>query len=277
VRAGSFRQLSLGRLDITVRRGSADALRSLLDALYTLDALQSLARASTTPGFAYPEIVESRDPVFSVRRAFHPLVRAPQPCDVDLHAGARVVFLTGPNMAGKTTYLKTCGVIAVLAHLGMAVPAATSRLSVFDTLFAVLSVHDSLDRGESSFLAEVRRVGDLVGRLARGERVLALADEMFKGTNVLDAHTATEFTVSRFARCAKSLFLVSSHLVELADPLSRVEGIAFWHFDADVEGDRLVFTFHLKPGASSQRLGMKLLEREGVAELLDAVQRAQAV
>jgi len=276
-RTGSRRQLRLACLDRTVRRTDREVLIALIDALYRLDALQSLARASQRSCFTYPEVVDSRYPLVTARRAFHPLISSPTPFDIDLDSSGRVVFLTGPNMAGKTTYLKTCGIIVVLAHIGMAVPAMSARVSIFDRLFAVLSIHDNIDRGESYFLAEVRRVGELVDRLSRGERMLALVDEMFKGTNVMDAHDATELVVSRLARCEKSVFMVSSHLVELADRLSPIPAIRFLHFDAAIGDGRLLFSYELKPGVSRQRLGMALLEREEVARSLEGVERAQSV
>jgi DNA mismatch repair ATPase MutS len=107
--------------------------------------------------------------------------------------------------------------------------------------------------------------------------VLGLVDEMFKGTNVMDAHDATELVVSRLARCAKSVFMVSSHLVELADRLAPIASVRFVHFDATIDDGRLLFSYELKPGVSRQRLGMVLLEREGVARSLENVERTQAI
>jgi DNA mismatch repair ATPase MutS len=276
VRKNRMRRFNLARLDELIRRNNRDALIDLVDALHQLDALQSLARVSSLNGFVYPSIVDDREPFLSVEGAFHPLLANPIRTDVRLARDVRLIFLTGPNMAGKTTYLKTCGVIALLAHIGMAVPARSARLSTFDILFSVMTTHDSVARGESFFLAEVRRVGELAQHLAAGRRVLGLADEMFKGTNVMDALDATSLVVMSIARCHQGVFIVSSHLIELAERLRANSSIALMQFDVDMMDGTPSFTYELKPGVSDKRLGMFLLRREGVAQTLAAISDGRA-
>ena len=274
-RKGGRRRRRLARLDEPIRREGRKPLAELVRLLHELDALQSLARAAATPGFVYPDIVDAPVPVFIAEAAFHPLLQHPRPTDFDMNGGARLVFLTGPNMAGKTTYLRTCGIIALLAHVGMPVPARRATISVIDVLFTVLGTQDSVTRGESFFLAEVRRVGELTRHLAAGKRVLCLADEMFKGTNVLDAFDATRLVVASLARYRDGLFIVSSHLTELAHDLDSEPAVALRKFDAFMSDGVPRFSYELQHGVSSQRLGMVLLEREGVSGALAAIGRGR--
>ena len=271
VRTNRRRRLNLARLDHAIRRDGREALTGLVNAIHEIDALQSLACAAALDGFAYPTVVDSPEPFLVAEAAFHPLVASPCPADIDIGLAPRLIFLTGPNMAGKTTYLKTCGVIAVLAHVGMAVPARSATLSTFEILFSILTTQDSVSRGESYFLAEVRRVGALAEHLVAGKRVLALADEMFKGTNVLDAHDATELVVTSIARYGQGAFIVSSHLTELAERFAHSSFVALMQFDVTMNDGAPSFTFQLTPGVSAKRLGMFLLQREGVAQSLASI------
>ncbi|HKG90778.1 MAG TPA: hypothetical protein VKA84_02730 [Gemmatimonadaceae bacterium] len=263
--------IRLGVFDESVRLQGRALLQSLLDAVHEFDALQSLARASSREGFSYPQVVEASAPFLDAEGVFHPALRDPVRNDLAVGAEARLVFLTGPNMAGKSTLLRACGLLVLMAHLGMAVPAARARLSRFDRLCVMLTTRDSLQRGESFFLAEVRRVGELVDYLQQQQRVFAVVDELFKGTNVLDAYDATELVVSCLARCPTSVFIVASHLAELARVLDRVGSVSLLRMEAAVTGGVPHFSFIVGPGVSEQRLGMVLLEQTGVARALRAI------
>ena len=265
--------MSLAKLDRPIRRSCRPALIGVLAALHELEALQSLAALSSRPGYSYPEMVDGDVVVFEARALRHPLLANAVPNDVSLGADAhgRLLFVTGPNMAGKTTALKTCGLAVLMAHIGVAVPAEHLRVSVFDVLFANLSAHDSLSRGESLFLAEVRRIGVLVGHLTARARVFGVVDEMLKGTNVHDAHDATQLVVTGLAEYPRGLFVVASHLAELADQLAVCGGVRFGQMTVRFEDGVARTTFRLEPGVSQQRLGMYILEQQGIVQALASV------
>jgi DNA mismatch repair ATPase MutS len=243
-----------------------DQLLALLDALSLLDALNSLAHPPLY--FSYPTFVDDGEPRLRTLGLFHPFVSRPVSVDLSWEANDRVLFMTGPNMGGKTTLMRAAALVVYLAHVGMAVPAAAAELSTFDRLFAALTVRDSIQRGESFFLAEVRRIGALTKGLQRGERTFAIVDEAFKGTNVADARAATELLVSGLACCDTGLFIVASHLTEAAEGLDPSLAVRLVQMGTRRDGDRWVFTYQLEPGVSAVRLGMTLLEREGVAPAL---------
>jgi DNA mismatch repair ATPase MutS len=178
-------------------------------------------------------------------------------------------------MAGKTTYLKACGTAIYLAHLGMGVPARRLRFSPCDSLFSAITLADNVREGVSFFRAEALRVRRVAQALADGRRVFALLDEPFKGTNVKDAVDASHVVFERFAEAEDSVFLVSSHLTEVGEALEPLPTVACARFEADEAHGPLRYDFVLRPGISTQRLGVRVLRDEGVFELLDRI-RARA-
>lgn len=263
-------RLAIGKYDSPLRGNPhlVDLLKRLIKGLHRFDALQSLAAASAHRGFTFPDIRDKGEPFLQVDGLFHPLIKQPVRNDFRAADQTRVLFLTGPNMAGKSTFMKACGLVVLFAHLGMAVPASSASLRVCDRLFAALTVRDSITAGESFFLAEVRRVRSLVDYVLAGEVVFALLDEMFKGTNVLDARDATTAVVVGLSHAQSSFTIVASHIVEVANAVAGDQAIELACFDVQMKGTAVEFSYRLNPGVSDQRVGWMLLEREGVVERL---------
>lgn len=254
-------------LDRLVRADLRDELSAVLSNIYALDCIASLALATAELGYSIPRFTRGDHPLVHIKDVVHPLVERPVANDFDLERG-RCLFVTGPNMAGKTTYITACAVAVYLAHVGMGVPASAMELTPFDALFSSLVVTGNVSQGVSFFLAEIRRVKAAAQLIARGTRVFAVLDEMFKGTNVKDAVDATHAVVTGMGGYYNGLFLVSSHLSELAADLEASGTARLVCFEAHVDTDGPRFGYQLKEGASAQRLGMLLLEREAVLDLL---------
>jgi DNA mismatch repair ATPase MutS len=172
-------------------------------------------------------------------------------------------------MAGKTTYLRASGIALYLAHLGMGVPARSFRFSPCQRLFSSITVHDNVRSGVSFFRAEALRTKSIAQAVNAGYRVVALLDEPFMGTNVKDALDASRAILERFASKQGSVFLVSSHLIELGDHMVATGQVDCRHFEALEHEGRLRFDYLLLPGVSTQRLGMRVLREEGIFALLD--------
>jgi hypothetical protein len=270
IRSATWGPADLTGFDADIRGDSkaVACVHALIAALHQFDMVQALAVVSTRDGWSFPDLVDGDTAMFEARQLVHPLVWSAVPNDVTLDDAVRLMYVTGPNMAGKTTFIKACAIAVVFAHVGMAVPAAAARLTRVDRVFAALTVRDSIRRGESFFLAEVRRAYALVHHVADGERVFAVVDELFKGTNVLDARDATVRIVRGLACAPRSLVLVASHIT---DVLSSIDtpNVALAYFDGQVAGGDWKFSYRLQPGFSTRRLGLQLLEREGVLHLLD--------
>ena len=257
--------------DRQLRREMADDLSELFDRLADLDALRSMARVCGTAGWTTPQIVDDAAFLLDAEGAFHPFVDDAVPNPVRLDGGEPLVFLTGPNMAGKTTYLRTVGLLVLLAQVGMDVPAARMRLAPVEAILTSLNPVDNLRAGVSYFMAEVLRVRDAATLVAGGKRSLVLFDEVFKGTNVRDALDASSQVILGFAsaRLAGSIF--SSHLSELAHTFEAHPAIRLHRFDGEVVDGAPRFPFTLEPGVSDTRMGLLLLEQARVPELLQAI------
>lgn len=256
------------RIDQVYRLYEKRAMARIMELIYEIDALVSMADATRELGLVMPEIGEGALAV-EAEGVVHPLVADAVANPVKLDQDRRLLFLTGPNMAGKTTYLRACAIAIYFAHLGMGVPAKSFRFVPAQRLFSSITLADNLRIGVSFFRAEGLRVKAIAQAVADGYRVIALMDEPFKGTNVKDALDASRTILESFANKQGSLFMFSSHLIELCDQMEAIDRIDCRHFEAGEYDGRLRFDFVLHPGVSSQRLGMRVLAEEGIFELLD--------
>jgi DNA mismatch repair protein MutS len=256
------------RLDQTFRLHETDALRRLLQINYEIDALVSMTDATLEHNFVIPTIEEGLTHV-RAEGIFHPFLENAVKNSIVLGQEHRILFLTGPNMAGKTTYLRTFSTALYLAHLGMGVPASSFSFVPAQKLFTSFSLSDDLQGGISYFRAEALRVKAVAQAVAEGYRVVAFMDEPFKGTNVKDALDASLAILEGFSSKENCLFVVSSHLIELADRLSSTQQIDYRFFEAEESQGRLGFDYQLHQGVSSQRLGIRVLQEEGIFELLN--------
>lgn len=265
---GGWGVLRILRIDQLFRLREKAAINRLLQLIYETDALVALADVTRKHGFVLPRIEEGPLRVHA-EGLVHPLVRNAVANPVELDQERRMLFLTGPNMAGKTTYLRAFATALYLAHLGMGVPARSFRFVPAERLFSSISLNDDLHGGISYFRAEALRVRAIAQAVAQGYRVVALMDEPFKGTNVKDALDASLAILERLATRDGCLFMFSSHLIELSEELSAVGQIDCRYFEAEEGEGRLRFEYMLRRGVSRQRLGMRVLREEGIFELLD--------
>lgn len=256
------------RLDQVFRLQEHKAIDRILELIYEIDALVSMADATDKYQFVLPH-TETGPVHVHAEGLVHPLVQNAVANPVQLDQQRRVLFLTGPNMAGKTTYLRAFATALYLAHLGMGVPARSFTFVPVQRLFCSISLSDDLRSGISYFRAEALRTKVVAQAVAEGYRVVALMDEPFKGTNVKDALDASLAILQRFATKKDCLFMVSSHLIELGEQLSSNDQVDCRFFEAEESEGRLRFDYLLHQGVSSQRLGMRVLREEGVFELLD--------
>lgn len=254
--------------DRALRTSMRQEIEEALGLLGELDALNAMAAATRELGWVMPELVDADAFVLEAEGVYHPFVRDPVPNPVRLSGGEPMVFLTGPNMAGKTTYLRSVALVALLAHVGMGVPAARARLTPLDAIFTSLNPSDNLKAGVGYFFAEVMRVKAATTLLAEGRRALVIFDEVFKGTNVRDALDASAEVILGFSRARRSGFIFSSHLAELVDALRANPAIRFCCFDGEVEGGLPRYSYELREGVSNKRFGLLLLRQAEVPELI---------
>jgi DNA mismatch repair ATPase MutS len=260
--------------DQAARGDAKPHLRDLLEHLGTIEAMWSLAVATVENRWSYPT-PGSR---FKVTGLVHPfLTGAAVPNDLELDGQVHVCFITGPNMAGKSTFLKAVAVAVLLAHVGCGVPATSMELPMVATLFSSVQIADSLSAGESFYLAEVRRIRALAQALRDHGSAVAVIDEPFRGTNVHDAAEATHAILTRLAAQPAALTLMASHITDVVPAIINDPRIRLVYFAADVTADKPRFDYRLRPGVSEQRLGMTLLQQEQVLELLETTSESTVV
>jgi len=258
--------------DSILRRRLKPVLIKVVSAMYDLDALLSMAKITTELGFCFPEIKEDEPMTLEAKGLYHIFLKNPVKCDMEIGNEKNFLFLTGPNMAGKTTFLKSLGVAVYLAHLGMSVPAQKFRLVYYDRLISSISISDSIRSGYSYFFSEVKRVKDVAQALSKGENVMAIFDELFKGTNVKDAYDASAMIIKGLVLWNQSLFILSSHLSELWAEIANKPSIRSMYFESEIINNAPVFSYKLVMGVSNMRLGSKIIENEKIMDLLIPIQ-----
>ncbi|HRH59147.1 MAG TPA: DNA mismatch repair protein MutS [Chitinophagaceae bacterium] len=251
------------------RRSFKHECFDLIDLYNRLDAYYSMATACINFQYQFPDFIEAAQPLMHATQLYHPLLQTPVAYDINLNPQQNFLFLTGANMAGKSTFIKAVGVAAYLAHLGMAVPAAQMQITCMDGLLSNINVVDNIIKGESYFFNEVQRVRKTIEKISDGKKWLILIDELFKGTNMIDAMKCSSTVIEGLLKIHNSVFILSTHLYEIGESLKPFPNIQFRYFETDVKDDQLIFSYQLKEGVSNDRLGYLILKKEGVVELLE--------
>jgi DNA mismatch repair protein MutS len=244
-------------------------LLELIDIFSRLEAWYSMAKAVKTYDLHFPEFIEQEEPYFKAEGLYHVLLQKPVAYDLVLNPNENFLFLTGANMAGKSTMIKAVGSAAFLAHLGMGVPAKAMQLTLFDGLLTNINVSDNIAKGESYFFNEVQRIKNTIYKINDGKKWLVLIDELFKGTNVQDAMKCSLTVIKGLMKIKNSLFILSTHLYEIGEELKQYPNISFKYFETTVMDDQLSFSYQLKDGISNDRIGYVILRREKVVEMLE--------
>ncbi len=243
-------------------------IEELLEIYSQLDAWYGMTMAVEHYNLVFPEFIETDQSIVTAKQLYHILLSNPVAYDVNLNPANNFLFLTGANMAGKSTFIKSIGTAVFLAHIGMGVPAKQMQLSLFNGLLSNINVADNIVKGESYFYNEVQRIKATINKINDGRKWLILIDELFKGTNVQDAMKCSAVVIEGLLKIKNSLFILSTHLYEIGEDLKQYSNISFNYFETKVIDDQLQFSYQLKEGISNDRLGYFILRKEGVVELL---------
>jgi DNA mismatch repair ATPase MutS len=252
-----------------IRDRYKNSMLEMMDIYFRMDAYMSMAIAGKKWGLSFPVITESDEPMLEARGLFHILLPVPVPYDVRMNKSENFIFLTGANMAGKSTFIKAVGISAYLAHIGMGVPASEMKISLLDGILSNIQITDNLIRGESFFYNEVQRIKSTIEKINTGKKWLILIDELFKGTNQEDAVRCSAAVMEGLRKNENCMFIISTHLYEIGESLKRHATIQFHFFETSISEGELCFSYQLKPGISNDRLGYLILHKEGVLDLLN--------
>ncbi len=231
----------------------------------TFEALSSLSNLKhDNPGWAVPEVIETEELFVNASSIGHPLITADRVVnDMELGAGRKVILVTGSNMSGKSTFLRTLGLNLALAYGGA--PVCARRLSCSKmNIYSCMRISDNLEKNISSFYAELLRIKMIVEAVKNQGRVFFLLDEIFKGTNSYDRHHAADVLIKKLAG-NNSIGLVSTHDLEL-EVLERetVGQVVNYHFQEHYDQGEILFDYKLRPGVSKTRNAIYLIRALGI-------------
>ncbi len=241
------------------------ALQGTAMALADVDALAALAERAATLGWSEPELVD--EPCLRLTGARHPVVErfsdAPfVPNDLDLHARRRMLIITGPNMGGKSTYMRQTALIAVLAHIGSYVPAQSARIGPLDRIYTRIGAGDDLAGGRSTFMVEMSETANILHNAS--ERSLVLMDEIGRGTSTFDGLSLAWAVARHLATEVRAFTLFATHYFELTALGAELEACANVHLDATEHGDSLVFLHAVREGPANRSYGLAVAKLAGV-------------
>ncbi|HEV7445647.1 MAG TPA: DNA mismatch repair protein MutS [Steroidobacteraceae bacterium] len=233
--------------------------------LSELDALASMAQRACTLEWSRPELVsESR---LTIECGRHPIVQrfstAPfVPNDLRLESGRCMLIITGPNMGGKSTYMRQAALIVLLAHMGSYVPADRATIGPLDRIFTRIGAADDLAGGRSTFMVEMTEAANILHNATA--RSLILMDEIGRGTSTFDGLSLAWAMARHIATRLKSFTLFATHYFELTTLATEVEGCANVHLDATEHGDGIVFLHAVKEGPANRSYGLQVAQLAGV-------------
>lgn len=260
--------------DQEFRYNSREKLLTLIGFIYRLDVYNTVASVSKERGFKFAEALPPGKNVFSIEGLYHPLIKNPVSNSINITEKNNMIFLTGANMAGKSTFMKAFGISAYLAHMGFPVPASKMSFSVQNGLFTTINLPDNINMGYSHFYAEVIRVKRVAETIRKSGNMIIIFDELFRGTNVKDAYDATVAVTEAFASNKKSVFIISTHIIEAGETLKeRCDNIYFVNLPTIMEEGRPTYTYKLTEGITSDRHGMIIINNEGIPAILKNVKK----
>ncbi len=257
------RELFDGLLDRLI--AELGPLKRLAAALAVADALANLAERAVSLRYVRPELTDT--PGMRIEGGRHPVVERVLedpfvPNDLELAEGRRMLVITGPNMGGKSTYMRQAALILVLASIGSFVPAARAVIGPFDRIFTRIGASDDLAGGRSTFMVEMTEAAVILNSAT--DRSLVLMDEIGRGTSTYDGLSLAYACASHIAREIRAFTLFATHYFELTELADEIPAVANAHLDATEHGDGIVFLHAVKPGPASRSYGLQVAQKAGV-------------
>ncbi|KAJ3178596.1 Mismatch repair protein msh3 [Geranomyces variabilis] len=259
-----------------------ELLRDTVQSVAILDCLFSLATVATQPGYCKPKFVE--DVTIQVEEGRHPIVEGLVADyvanDINMTSEKRCLLITGPNMGGKSSYVRQVALIAIMGQIGSYVPARSATLGMFDSVHTRMGASDDLARGQSTFMRELQETSDIM-RVAT-PRSLVILDELGRGTSTHDGTAIAHATLKHFVQNIRSLVLFVTHYPALGEVEREVGGgqvVRCCHLGFVEEGgdsQNVVFLYKLVDGLASRSYGLNVARLANLPEALLAVAERKA-
>ncbi|HYM47760.1 MAG TPA: DNA mismatch repair protein MutS, partial [Burkholderiaceae bacterium] len=280
-KALSARERALTREKVLYEKIVADAaqhvsqLQRCADALASIDALLALANHAQQARWVRPQLVDA--PQIDIRGARHAVVEREcevyVPNDCTLRSGRRLLVITGPNMGGKSTYMRSIALIALLAYTGSYVPASAAILGPIDSIQTRIGAADDLARGRSTFMVEMTEAAAILN--AATEHSLVLMDEIGRGTSTFDGMALAAAIARELVEKNRSMTLFATHYFELTQLAEQHLEIANVHVAAAEANGKVVFLHEVRDGPANQSYGLAVAQLAGVSSAV--VKRARSL
>ena len=260
--------------------GEAVRIQKTAKAIATLDALASLAETASANNYCCPQI--TTDGVIDIKEGRHPVVETlldssvfvPNDTLLDCDKN-RCAIITGPNMAGKSTYMRQTALITLLAQIGSFVPAKSAKISVVDAIFTRVGASDDLASGQSTFMVEMNEVSTILKNATANS--LIILDEIGRGTSTFDgmsiARAVLEYTVKKKSLGAKTLF--ATHYHELTAMEGMLDGVNNYSIAVKKRGDDITFLRRIVHGGADQSFGIEVAKLAGLPQ--SVINRAKVI
>ena len=241
------------------------AMHTAAQALAELDVIANFAERAAHLNWHCPELVESAGIQITAGR--HPVVedvstQAFVPNDVVFSDERRMLVITGPNMGGKSTYMRQIAIIVLLAHIGSYVPAQSAVIGCVDRIFTRIGAADDLASGRSTFMVEMTETANILHNAT--ENSLVLMDEIGRGTSTFDGLSLAWSCARHLSQEIRAFTLFATHYFELTVLADELSAIANVHLDATEHGDKIIFLHTVQPGPANQSYGIQVAQLAGV-------------
>lgn len=258
---------------------SIDKLKKNAELISELDAIYSLARVAAANNYCRPQI-NTRGKI-SIQDGRHPVVEAsvkdafiPNSTEMNM-SNDRVIILTGPNMAGKSTYMRQVALITLMAHIGSFVPAKSANICITDRIFTRVGASDNLSTGQSTFMVEMSEMANIINNATK--RSLLILDEIGRGTSTFDglsiAWSVIEYIADTYKCGAKALF--ATHYHELTELEGKLDGIKNFRISVKEMGDTIIFLRKIVRGGADKSFGIQVAKLAGLPDTL--IERAKKI
>jgi DNA mismatch repair protein MutS len=241
------------------------ALQATSSAIAQIDVLNNFAERAVTLDCVQPQLVD--EPMLLIEAGRHPVVERAShepfiPNDVKLDGSRRMLIITGPNMGGKSTFMRQTALIAILAHIGCFVPAKHLVIGPLDRIFTRIGASDDLAGGRSTFMLEMTETANILNNAT--DKSLVLMDEVGRGTSTFDGLSLAWACAAHIAKKIRAFTLFATHYFELTSLPAEIPGVANVHVEAIEHGDQLVFLHSVKEGPASQSYGLQVAALAGI-------------
>lgn len=243
-------------------------IQALANILSQLDVLQSFAVVSEEYHYVAPKFIEGHQ--LEIKNGRHPVVEKVLsnnsyiPNDVNFDDQTDILLITGPNMSGKSTYMRQLALTVIMAQIGCFVPAESASLPIFDHIFTRIGAADDLISGDSTFMVEMREANDALKNAT--ENSLIIFDEIGRGTATYDGMALAQAIIEYIDKNVKAMTMFSTHYHELTELESQLPGLRNVHVDASEENGDLVFLHKVLPGPADKSYGIHVAKLAGLPE-----------